>query len=278
VKVTFLGTGTSQGVPVIACDCAVCQSPDPRDNRLRVSVLVQAHGKTICIDAGPDFRQQMLRAGVQRVDGILLTHKHKDHIAGLDDVRAFNFKYEYDMPIWADPDTEAQLRREFPYVFETPLYAGIPRFDMRPLTTWNVPPLPKQEPFTGAGNPLTANPPPINVCGIAVQPLQLIHGRMTVWGFRIGNFAYCTDVSFIPPHTLEQLRGLDVLVLGALRLEKHPTHLTVGEALEVIHEVRPRVAYLTHISHLMGRHADIQPTLPAGVFLAQDGLTVSSEQ
>lgn len=275
MNVTFLGTGTSQGVPVIACDCPVCQSPDTRDKRLRVAVLVQAQGKTLCIDAGPDFRQQMLRANVQRLDGILLTHKHKDHVAGLDDVRAFNFKHNYDMPIWACPDTQAQLRREFPYVFETPHYPGIPRFDVRTFTPYAVPPLPAQDPFRGEGNPLTHNPPPFNACGLWVQPLQLIHGRMTVWGFRIGNFAYCTDVSYIPPHTLAQLQGLHTLVLGALRLEKHPTHFTVGEALEVVAQLRPRVAYLTHISHLMGPHAEVQPTLPPHVHLAHDGLAIA---
>jgi phosphoribosyl 1,2-cyclic phosphate phosphodiesterase len=212
---------------------------------------VEVLGRVFCLDAGPDFRQQMLRAHVQRLDAVLLTHKHKDHIAGLDDVRAFNFKYEYDMPIWADADTQQQIRAEYPYVFTEANYPGIPRFDLRNIEPYEV----------------------LDVLGIPVQCLTVLHGRMPVQAFRIGDFAYLTDLNHLPDRSRELLQGLDVLVLDALRHEAHPTHLNLEQALQLVQELQPRQAYFTHISHLMGPHAEVQAQLPAHAQLGWDGLT-----
>lgn len=251
MRIRVLGSGTSQGVPIIACACRVCRSTDPRDKRLRVSMAIEACGSTLVVDTGPDFRQQMLLAGYERVDGVLITHSHKDHVAGLDDIRAYNFRFGMDMPVWADAISQRQLRQEFSYIFENSSYPGVPRVKLLDLP---------EEPFTAANIP--------------IQPIRLWHHKLPVTGFRVGNFAYCTDVNRIPTESMAQLRGLDVLILDALRHQPHLSHFTLKEALEVVEALRPGRTYLTHISHLLGTHADVEANLPPHVYLAYDGLTI----
>ncbi len=252
MKITFLGTGTSQGIPIIGCRCAVCQSPDPRDNRLRSSIWVEGADTSLVIDTGPDFRQQMLRADVQKLDAVVFTHSHKDHTAGLDDIRAYNYIQGRRMDVWATEATQAVLRREFAYAFEEPLYPGVPEMDLHPFTN---------EPF--------------QVYGLALEPVRVWHARLEVFGFRIGRFAYITDANRIEPEELQKLHDLDVLVLNALRHEPHPSHFTLGEAVSLAQAVGARQTYFTHISHQLGRHADVDPHLPAGMALAYDGLTLN---
>lgn len=249
IDITFLGTGTSQGVPVIACDCEVCTSSDSRNNRLRSSILVETQGKTICIDSGPDFRQQMLRAKVQDLDAIVYTHEHKDHIAGTDDVRAFNFKHNKHMDLYADKLVEAALKREFPYAFAENPYPGVPLLLIKPI---------ENKPF--------------DVHGVTFNPIEMVHFKMPVFGYRIGDFAYCTDVNYISPEEKEKLKGLDVLILTALRIETHKSHFNLEQALELIEELKPKKVYLTHISHLLGAHEKVEKLLPSNVELAYDGL------
>lgn len=251
--ITFLGTGTSQGVPVITCECNVCSSQDVRDNRLRTSVLVEVNHKTLVIDTGPDFRQQMLVNRVNRLDAVLLTHKHKDHIAGLDDIRAYNFKQKKAMPIYADIHTLEALKQEFAYVFAAHRYPGIPEVVLHEID---------EQPFL--------------IEELSITPIPVLHYKMPVLGFRIENFAYITDASFIPPTSMERLQDLDVLVLNALRRESHISHFTLAQALELIALLKPRQAYLTHISHHLGLYADVMQELPKGVYLAYDTLKVTS--
>jgi phosphoribosyl 1,2-cyclic phosphate phosphodiesterase len=250
VKFTFLGTGTSQGVPVIACDCAVCASPDPRDQRLRSSFLVQqSDGRTLVIDTGPDFRQQMLRAKVKQMDAVVFTHHHKDHLAGLDDIRAFNFRQGRAMDIFANSITLNALQKEFSYVFAEEKYPGVPSIVLHEIS---------HEPFDAQG--------------FALTPIPVMHHLLPVLGFRIGDVAYVTDANHIPAHSMDLLRGLKVLVLNALRRETHISHFNLSEALAVVAELKPERAYFTHISHLLGKHADVALELPENVELAWDGL------
>ena len=253
MRITFLGTGTSQGVPVIGCGCAVCTSADAHDKRLRVSVLVETGGKRILIDAGPDLRQQMLRAGVRELDAVLLTHEHMDHIAGMDDLRAFSFGHEppKPVPIYGDEPTLKAVRRVYEYAFKEHKYPGVPEFDLQTI---------EREPF--------------NVQGVGVIPVEVMHLRMPVMGFRIGGFTYITDAKTISPEELEKIRGTEVLVLNALREKEHYSHLNLSEALAIVEEVKPRQAWFTHISHWMGTHADTNARLPDHVRLAHDGLVV----
>jgi phosphoribosyl 1,2-cyclic phosphate phosphodiesterase len=250
VKITFLGTGTSQGVPVIACECAVCRSADPRDQRLRCAVLIEQDGRNLVIDTGPDFRQQMLRVQAKRLDAVLFTHHHKDHLAGMDDIRAFNFRQGTPMDIYANSITIGALHKEFSYVFADEKYPGVPSVVVHEI---------EREPFEAAG--------------FAITPIPVMHHRLPVLGFRIGRFAYVTDANHIAPSSMALLRGLDVLVLNALRREAHISHFTLEEAIEVVTELQPRQAYFTHMSHVLGLHADIDAELPAGVALAYDGLS-----
>ena len=252
MDVTFLGTGTSQGIPVIACSCEVCRSVDEKDKRLRSSVLIEKDGKTIVIDTGPDFRQQMLRAGVERLDAVVFTHEHKDHIAGLDDVRAFNFKANRDMPIYGTADVEAALKREFHYAFGEASYPGVPRLDFRRITN----------------NPFDAE-------GLDLIPIKVWHYKMPVFGFRIDDFVYVTDAKTIDPEEKEKMKGAKVLVLNALRKQAHLSHLNLKEALNLVEELNPEQVYLTHISHLLGSHSEVEKELPSGVNLAYDGLKIS---
>lgn len=255
MKVTFLGTGTSQGVPVIGCTCEVCRSLDYRDKRLRTSVLVEVNDQCFVIDTGPDFRQQMLREAVDRVDAVLFTHAHRDHTAGLDDIRAYNFMHQMDMPIYGSPEVLDQLRREFAYAFTGQYYPGLPRFDLKAI-----------------------NGEPFDVNDITVSPLPVMHLRLPVFGFRIGNFSYITDANYIPPETLEKLKGTETLVLNALQREPHISHFNLDEAVRMVETIQPQHTYFTHISHRLGLHADVEKELPENISLAFDGLQIETKQ
>lgn len=249
-KLTFLGTGTSQGVPMISCHCHVCSSEDPRDKRLRSSVLIEQDGVTLVIDSGPDFRQQMLREKVDRLDAILFTHNHKDHIAGLDDVRAYNYTQDRAMDVYAEPYVIDTLRREYSYAFADTKYPGVPEIDLHEIG---------EEPF--------------RIQGVEIIPIRGYHLKLPVLGFRIGRMAYLTDMNRIEDQELEKLKGLDVLVINALRREKHLSHFTLDEAVEIIEKVKPERAYLTHISHQLGRAAEVEPELAARrIYYAYDGM------
>jgi phosphoribosyl 1,2-cyclic phosphate phosphodiesterase len=249
LKVTFLGTGTSGGVPMIACPCRVCHSTDQKDKRLRTSVLVEKDGKAIVIDTGPDFRQQMLREEVKRLDAVLLTHGHIDHTGGLDDIRAYNFFQQQDMNVYLDTLTESILRRQYAYIFDKDPYPGIPRVKLNHINT---------EPF--------------EIEGIRIIPIQVLHHRMPVLAFRIDDFTYITDANYISPEEKEKIKGSKVLVVNALRHEKHISHYTLAQALELVEELEPERTYFTHISHQLGLHAEVEKELPEGVALAWDGL------
>ena len=256
MKLTLLGTGTSQGVPVIGCRCEVCRSVDSRDKRLRTSAMVEVGDCRIVIDAGPDFRQQMLRTDVRIIDAILLTHEHKDHTGGLDDVRAFNFvDYPTIRPvdIYATPRTMACIRKDYDYAFATNKYRGVPEIRLQEIDG--------HEPFT--------------VKGVEIIPIAGKHSeRFEVTGYRIGPIAYMTDFKKLCEGEIEKLRGVEVLVINALRFKPHDSHFSVDEAMEIIREVKPRKAFLTHLSHEIGLHATSPERLSEGVELAYDGQTI----
>lgn len=252
MKVTFLGTGTSQGVPVIACNCEVCQSKDEKDKRLRSSVLIETEGKTLVIDTGPDFRQQMLRANVQELDAVLFTHEHKDHIAGLDDVRAFNFKQKKDMPIYASNQVQTALKREFYYAFSENKYPGVPELKLFDI-----------------------DDVPFFIHNIKVIPINVWHFKMKVKSFRIDNFTYITDANKIDEEELEKIKGSEVIVINALRKEEHLSHFTLDEAIQLLKKLQPKKAYLTHISHLLGKHEEVQKELPDFIQIAHDGFQIT---
>lgn len=251
MKLIFCGTGTSQGVPVIGCNCGVCSSADIRDKRLRSSVVIQSEQTSFIIDTGPDFRQQMLRYQVKSLDAIVYTHQHKDHTAGLDDIRAYNYRQSQAIPIYANRATLEHLKREYYYIFESPDYPGLPKLGLNQI----------EKDF-------------FRISEIGIQPISIMHGRLPILGFRIGKLAYITDASFISEESIDLLQDLDILVINALRKEKHHSHFTLSEALDVIKRLQVKKAYLTHISHLLGKHQEIQAELPEGVFLAYDGLTL----
>ena len=253
MKITFLGTGTSQGVPVIGCTCDVCTSLDFRDKRLRTSILIEAGDRSFVVDTGPDFRQQMLREHVKRLDAVIFTHAHRDHTAGLDDVRAYNYLQQSDMPVYGTAAVLDQLRVEYAYAFVKESYPGIPRLNLNTID----------------GQPFTVN-------GISFTPLPVMHLHLPVFGFRVGNFSYITDANFIPRETLERLKGTEILVLNALQREQHISHFNLSEALEVVDEIRPQQTFFTHISHKMGMHADVEKELPDQVSLAFDGLKITT--
>lgn len=246
-----MGTGTSQGVPVIACDCTICTSTDPRDNRLRSSILIETQGKVFSIDAGPDFRYQLLRAKVKKLDAVIFTHEHKDHVAGLDDVRAFNFIQMREMPVYVSDNVEVALKREFPYIFTDFKYPGVPRLDVHKITNL-----------------------PFHAEGVEFIPIEVMHYKLPVFGFRVGDFTYITDVSSIPDSEKHKIRGSKVLVLSALRKQPHVAHFTFDEAIEMMNELKPEKGYLTHISHLLGKHEDVSKELPDFIELAYDGLVI----
>lgn len=249
MRVRVLGSGTSQGVPVIACDCEVCQSTDPRDKRTRTSILIEHEGKNLVIDTGPDFRSQMLDANVQRMDAVLFTHEHKDHVAGLDDIRAFNFKQKMAMDVYATPRVQEALKREFQYVFEENPYPGVPSINLKQMP---------EKPF--------------QLIGLDIIPVDVMHYKLPVKAFRINDFAYVTDANFIAEDQKEKLKNLDVLILTALRIEKHISHYNLEEAIEIVKELKPRKAYFTHISHLMGKQKNVEKLLPPNIHLCYDGL------
>lgn len=251
MKVIILGSGTSQGVPVITCECKVCLSENHKDKRLRTSALLEYKGKSIAIDAGPDFRQQMLVNKVKRLDAILLTHLHKDHIAGLDDVRAFNFKQKKPMDIFADALTCQQVKNEFPYVFDGTDYPGIPQMNLHVI-----------------------NENPFVFDDIEIIPIPVLHYKLPVLGYRIENFAYITDASYIPETSLALLHNLDLLIINALRFEKHYSHFNVEEAIQIVEQVQPKKTYFTHISHNLGLHEEVESILPHSIALAYDGLVI----
>lgn len=251
MKVTFLGTGTSQGVPVIGCHCQVCSSTDPRDDRLRTSVLVEWDELQFVIDTGPDFRQQMLRQKVERLDAVLFTHSHKDHLAGMDDIRPFNFKTRKDMEVYATVDVQVALRREFHYVFDAIKYPGVPMVNLNTISTKRF-----------------------QIGDKEIIPIEVLHHKMPVLGFRMGDFAYITDANFIAEKECAKLHGLKVLVLNALRKERHISHFSLDEAIELVQKLKPERAFFTHISHQLGLHAIENDKLPTGIHLAYDGLEV----
>lgn len=253
LKITFLGSGTSSGVPMIACDCEVCTSDDKKDNRLRSSILVESAHTGFVIDTTPDFRYQMLRAKVKKLDAVLFTHPHKDHIAGLDDVRAFNFFTGHPMNLYANSMTIDALMREFAYAFADKKYPGVPNLE---LNTINL------DPFT--------------IGDVPVIPIEVWHMKMPVYGFRMGSFTYITDANRIDEEEKEKIRGSEVLVLNALRKEKHISHYTLHEAVELVQELGVPRAYFTHISHQLGKHEEIEKQLPRGIHLAYDGLVVNT--
>ncbi|MFY0654838.1 MAG: MBL fold metallo-hydrolase [Cyclobacteriaceae bacterium] len=251
MKVTFLGTGTSQGVPVIACDCSVCQSIDFRDKRTRSAIHIDIDGQSIVVDTGPDFRQQMLRERIKSIDAVLFTHEHKDHTAGLDDIRSYNFKQKMDIPIYAHQRVIKQLKNEFAYIFAESKYPGVPRIDVHEIVN---------EDFT--------------VNGVGISPIEVMHHKLPVFGFRINDFAYITDAKTIESEEKEKLKDLDILVINALQKDSHISHLTFEEAIELAAEINATTTYFTHISHKLGRHRDTETQLPDNIKLAYDGLKI----
>ncbi|MDQ3277078.1 MAG: MBL fold metallo-hydrolase [Bacteroidota bacterium] len=248
-KITLLGTGTSSGVPMIACECSVCTSADSRDKRLRSSVMVQSAHTTIVVDTTPDFRYQMLRQNVKHLDAILFTHPHKDHMAGLDDVRAFNYFQEQAMEVYANSMTIDALMREFAYAFADKKYPGVPNIALNTISL---------EPFSVGDIPIT--------------PIEVWHLKMPVYAFRFGDFTYITDANRIDESEKEKIRGSRIVVVNALRKEKHISHYSLDEAIALVQELEVPEAYFTHISHQLGRHKDVEKILPAGIHLAYDGL------
>ncbi len=255
IDLTFLGTGTSTGIPVIGCDCETCRSSDPRDSRFRTSVLIETAGKTILIDTSPDLRLQMLRTGTTQIDAVLFTHAHADHTAGLDELRRFNVMQKMRIPVWATEATARDLNQRFSYAFDHAFsfFGGKPDLDLNLFD--------EQQPF--------------GIDDLMVTPIPVFHGRLPIVGYRIGDLAYVTDVRTIPDASLALLRDLDVLVLTALRQDEHPAHLSLTEALDVIGDLRPRRAFLTHLGHDMGPQSGVDPLLPDHVRIATDGLVVA---
>ena len=253
VQITLLGTGTSQGIPVIGCNCKVCKSTDPRDKRLRTAAYISTAGTGLAIDLGPDFRQQMLANDISDVHAVLLTHEHNDHISGLDDIRPINFLYKRDIPIYGAARSLLEVHRRFFYAFDTDYYyPGKPRVSQVIL---------HDAPFT--------------IGDTEILPIPIDHGDMSILGYRIGNLAYVTDAKTIPKSSMALLEGLDVLILNALRFEPHATHLNFEEAIAIVNQLNPVRCYLTHISHEAGLHAEVDKILPEGISLGYDGLKIS---
>lgn len=251
MKITFLGTGTSQGVPVIACQCKTCKSEDPKDKRLRSSVLIEDGETSIVIDIGPDFRQQMLRADVHSLSAVLITHEHRDHIAGLDDIRSFNWVNKRPMDLYAEKLVMDSIKTTFPYIFAEKKYPGVPQLILNEIDLHK---------FT--------------IGSFEIEPIRMIHYHLPVVGFRIGDFAYLIDANYISDDQLNKLSGLKCLVIGALRKEKHISHFSVSEAVDIIKKLQPEKAYLTHISHQMGLYSEFIDELPDNVYPAYDQLVL----
>ena len=248
---TFLGTGTSQGVPVIGCDCEVCRSIDYRDNRTRTSVHIQNGIDSVNIDCGPDFRTQILRERINKLDAILFTHEHRDHTAGLDDVRSFNFKQKSDMPVYGSSQVLDSLKSSYEYVFAASKYPGVPRVETNEIINGSI-----------------------QVGNTEFIPINVFHHKLPVFGFRIKDLVYITDANFIPEEEFEKLKGVKVLILNALQKEKHISHFNLEEALQVVERIKPEVTYFTHISHKLGLHKEVEEELPEDIHLAYDGLKI----
>lgn len=254
MKLTILGSGTSTGVPVLGCDCEVCRSSDPHDHRQRCSAIVETDDCSVLIDCGPDFYHQMLRAGQPRIDALIVTHSHYDHLGGIDDLRPFCYAQPEGFPVYCKSDVIRDIKNRMPYCFEPHRYPGSPRFNLTAIE---------------AGKPFKVS------AKTEIMPLAINHTpKLAILGFRIGPLAYLTDCKIIPQSTLDAVRGCQTLVLGALRPKPHNSHLSLSEALDVIDYVKPHRALLTHLSHDMGLHAVTNPTLPKGVELAYDGQTI----
>lgn len=252
MKFTLLGTGTSTGVPTVSCTCETCTSDDPRDKRLRCSLLIESEKSTVVIDTSADFRQQMLKHKVAKIDGIVYTHYHFDHIGGFDDLRAYNFTSRKYVQLYLNKETYSKIEETFSYAFgnATQIGGGIPQVNINLI---------ERDDFS--------------IGDIDLKIIPLMHGKMEVFGFRIGNFAYCTDCNYISEESMEKLQGLDVLILDALRYHKHPTHFTVDESLEIVKKLKPKQTYFTHIAHQI-KHSDLEPRLPEGVNIGFDGLDI----
>ena len=255
MRITFLGTGTSQGVPVIACNCEVCRHGITKDKRLRSSILIETDENVFVVDAGPDFRQQMLRENVTRLDGILVTHRHKDHIAGMDDVRSFNWFAKRPMDVYATLKDQERIIEEYSYAFSKSAYPGVPKYNL-----------------------ITIGDEPFKLGGVEIKPLKVLHMKMEILGFRIGDFAYITDTNYIPGSVIPDLLDCKVVVVSALRNEKHVSHYNLEEAVKVLEFIRPEKAYLTHLSHLMGFHEEVEKKLPDFISVAYDGLKLDLEK
>jgi phosphoribosyl 1,2-cyclic phosphate phosphodiesterase len=251
MKIRFLGTGTSQGIPVIACNCKVCKSMDFRDKRLRTSVHIEVDGLSIVIDTGPDFRQQMLRENISQLDAILFTHEHKDHTAGLDDIRAYNFKDDKDMPVYAQERVANKIKQAFDYIFAEHKYPGIPRVLLNIIDN---------QPFF--------------IHQTKIIPIQVMHHKLPVHGFRIQDFTYITDAKTITEEEMQKIVGTKILVVNALRKEEHISHFNLAEALSFIEKIKPQKAFLIHLSHNMGLHKEVSLELPEQVYIAHDGLEI----
>jgi len=251
LKVTFLGSGTSQGVPVIACTCSVCSSTDAHDKRLRTSIMLEENGNVFVIDSGPDFRQQMLTEKVAKLDALIFTHEHKDHTGGLDDVRAFNYVSDGPLDIYCTTRVQQAIMQDYNYIFSGADYPGIPKITFHLITS---------EQFT--------------IKGVKFIPIQVYHMNLPVLGFRVGNFTYITDANKIPEKEKDKIRGSEVIVLNALRKEKHISHFNFEEAVELLKDLSPKRAYLTHISHQLGLHEKINKELPSFIRCAYDGLKI----
>lgn len=251
MKITFLGTGTSQGVPIIGCKCEVCQSKDTKDKRLRSSIYIETEDLSLVIDSGPDFRQQMLREEIEKLDAILYTHDHKDHTAGLDDVRAFNYIQKRPMEVFAEENVLETIKREFSYAFKKDKYPGVPRIELNSIENKTF-----------------------NIQNQSIIPIRGLHHRLPVFGYRINKLAYITDMNFISDEEMNKLQNLDLLIINALRIEKHVSHFNLEEALEVIKRCNPKKTYLTHLSHAMGKYEDLSRNLPENVMLGFDGLSL----
>ena len=251
MKITFLGTGTSQGVPVIGCPCAVCQSNDARDKRLRSSVMIEDEGKCFVIDTGPDFRQQMLRANAKTLTAVIFTHEHKDHTAGFDDIRAFNYIEKKKIEVYGNSFVEKALRREYPYVFEDEKYPGVPEINFHLIENKSF-----------------------KIEETIFLPIEVMHYKLPVFGFRVKDFSYVTDANHISAKEKEKIKGSKVLVLNALMREKHISHFSFDEAIALAQELRAETTYFTHISHRLGLHKEVEKELPESIRLGFDGLEV----